>query len=55
VLVVAAWCELRQDYRGFRADRILELAATETRYPRRRVAMVKEWRAKQGMSTTAGN
>jgi predicted DNA-binding transcriptional regulator YafY len=55
VLVIAAWCELRQDYRGFRADRILELAATETRYPRRRVAMVKEWRGKQGMSTTAGN
>jgi predicted DNA-binding transcriptional regulator YafY len=55
VLVLAAWCELRQDYRAFRADRILELAVTETRYPRRRVAMVKEWRAKQGMSTTAGN
>jgi predicted DNA-binding transcriptional regulator YafY len=55
VLVLAAWCELRQDYRAFRADRILELAATETRYPRRRVAMVKEWREKQGLSTTAGN
>jgi hypothetical protein len=34
---------------------ILELAPTETRYPRRRVAMVKEWREKQGLSTTAGN
>jgi predicted DNA-binding transcriptional regulator YafY len=55
VLVVAAWCELRQDYRAFRADRIVELATTETRYPRRRVVMVKEWRAKQGMSTTARN
>ena len=55
VLVVAAWCELRQDYRGFRVDRILELDATEMRYPRRRIDMVEEWRAKQGMATTAGN
>jgi predicted DNA-binding transcriptional regulator YafY len=52
VLVVAAWCELRQDYRGFRVDRIVTLEATEARYPRRRVAMVKEWREKQ---TTARN
>jgi len=55
VLVVAAWCELRQDYRGFRVDRILELEATQTRYPRRRIVMVKEWREKQRIATTAGN
>lgn len=55
VLVVAAWCELRQDYRGFRVDRIRELAATQTRYPRRRIVLVKEWREKQRTSTTAGN
>lgn len=55
VLVVAAWCELRQDYRGFRVDRILDLQATQTRYPRRRVVLVKEWREKQHIATTAGN
>lgn len=55
VLVVAAWCELRQDYRGFRIDRILELQVTETRYPRRRAVLVKEWREKQRIATTAGN
>lgn len=55
VLVVAAWCELRQDYRGFRVDRILELEATEARYPRRRAVMVEEWREKQRMTTTARN
>jgi predicted DNA-binding transcriptional regulator YafY len=42
--VVAAWCELRRDYRHFRTDRILSLQATTTRYPRRRQAMLKEWR-----------
>ncbi len=45
VRMVAAWCELRQGYRHFRTDRIARLTATETRYPRRRQALLKEWRA----------
>jgi predicted DNA-binding transcriptional regulator YafY len=49
VRVVAAWCELRQGYRHFRTDRIASLTATETRYPRRRAAMLKEWRAIEGV------
>jgi predicted DNA-binding transcriptional regulator YafY len=42
--VVAAWCELRQDFRHFRTDRIVTLNVTDRRYPRRRQAMLKEWR-----------
>ncbi|MEO8757167.1 MAG: YafY family protein [Devosia sp.] len=42
--VVAAWCELRNDYRNFRIDRIATLAATGERAPRRRHALLKEWR-----------
>lgn len=42
--VVVAWCELRNGYRHFRADRIIALTATETRYPRQRAALLKEWR-----------
>lgn len=45
VRVMVAWCEMRQDFRHFRADRMANLAATEIRYPRRRQAMLKEWRA----------
>lgn len=45
VHVVVAWCELRKDYRHFRTDRIADLAVTDTRYGRRRQAMLKEWRA----------
>jgi predicted DNA-binding transcriptional regulator YafY len=45
VRVMVAWCETRQDFRHFRADRISDLAATDIRYPRRRQAMLKEWRA----------
>ncbi|WP_342362456.1 YafY family protein [Terrarubrum flagellatum] len=44
VRVVVAWCELRQGFRNFRADRINILEATDIRYPRRRQALLKEWR-----------
>jgi len=55
VQVLAAWCELRQDYRGFRVDRIVAVEAKDERYPRRRAALVKEWRARQDLHTTAKN
>jgi predicted DNA-binding transcriptional regulator YafY len=44
VRIVMAWCELRRDFRHFRTDRIATLTAGE-RYPRRRHALLKEWRA----------
>ncbi|MBB1596353.1 YafY family protein [Achromobacter sp. UMC46] len=44
VRLVMAWCELRQDFRHFRTDRIAALTAGD-RYPRRRHALLKEWRA----------
>jgi len=47
---VVAWCEKRQDYRHFRTDRIAKLTLTETRYPRRRLAMLKEWRSREGFA-----
>ncbi|PJD92941.1 MAG: transcriptional regulator [Legionella sp.] len=42
--VVAAWCELRQDFRHFRTDRIVTLVPLETRYPKRRQTLLKKWR-----------
>jgi len=47
VRILAAWCELRQDYRHFRTDRIVKLIVSEKRYPRRRQAMLKEWRERE--------
>lgn len=47
VRVVAAWCELRQDFRHFRTDRIVTLNVSDKRYPRRRQAMLKEWRERE--------
>jgi predicted DNA-binding transcriptional regulator YafY len=47
--ILAAWCELRQDYRHFRTDRIVAMRTTDKRYPRRRRALMKEWREKAGI------
>jgi predicted DNA-binding transcriptional regulator YafY len=47
VRVVVAWCEMRRDYRHFRTDRIRSLKISTARYPRRRLAMLKEWRGLQ--------
>jgi predicted DNA-binding transcriptional regulator YafY len=47
VRVVVAWCELREDFRHFRTDRIVVLNMTEKRYPRRRQVMLKEWRERE--------
>lgn len=44
IRVLVAWCTLRQDFRHFRTDRIESAEAGETRYPRRRAVLLKEWR-----------
>jgi len=54
VRVMVAWCETRQDFRHFRADRMSDLIETEIRYPRRRQAMLKEWRATLGAPGQGG-
>jgi predicted DNA-binding transcriptional regulator YafY len=43
--ILVAWCELRDDFRHFRSDRIVTIHHTETRYPKRRRALIREWRA----------
>ena len=47
VRVVAAWCELRQDFRHFRTDRIIEMIPQGVRYPRRRAVLLKAWHDQQ--------
>ena len=51
VRVITAWCELRQDYRAFRLDRIGRVEALAQRYPRRRAVLLKEWRQREGIPT----
>jgi predicted DNA-binding transcriptional regulator YafY len=49
IRMVAAWCEMRRDYRHFRTDRIRSLKITDARYPRRRLALLREWWAREGL------
>jgi predicted DNA-binding transcriptional regulator YafY len=47
--IVAAWCEVRKGFRHFRTDRIVALSPTDIRYPRRRQALLAEWRQAEGI------
>lgn len=42
--VLAAWCELRSDFRNFRADRIARVELLDEAAPRSPVTMMSEWR-----------
>lgn len=39
--LIAAWCELRQDFRHFRADRVHALTDTGERYPEGRPRLLR--------------
>ncbi|WFU06886.1 YafY family protein (plasmid) [Rhizobium sp. CB3171] len=43
--VIAAWCELRQDFRAFRTDRIQQAELLGERYPGQRRELYRQWRA----------
>ncbi|MFI4933322.1 MAG: helix-turn-helix transcriptional regulator [Caulobacterales bacterium] len=44
VRLLGAWCELRQDFRHFRTDRVTDAAFLEERYPARRDILRSQWR-----------
>jgi predicted DNA-binding transcriptional regulator YafY len=48
VQIVIAWCELRQGYRHFRADRISRCEALKDRYPRKRAVLLAHWQETEG-------
>ncbi len=41
--LLVAWCELRADFRHFRADRIVGLETLDDRYPKPRQALIRAW------------
>lgn len=47
--VVLAWCETRNDYRAFRADRIVTFTPLDARYPKSRQSMLDAWREREGI------
>ena len=41
--LIIGWCELRQAFRSFRTDRMLEMAVRDEKYPVRRKVLLKQW------------
>lgn len=44
VRILIAWCELRNDFRHFRMDRVDSLVLMDTGYPERRQRLLKRWK-----------
>ena len=44
VRLLAAWCEMRQDFRHFRTDRVTDAEFLEERYSARRDILRSQWR-----------
>ncbi|MBO1019028.1 YafY family transcriptional regulator [Methylobacterium sp. SD274] len=49
VRILVCWCESRQAFRHFRTDRMIAANLANGRYPKRRHALVREWREAQRM------
>lgn len=45
VIVVAAWCEMREDFRHFRADRIVECDETDLGFSEEKNEILSAWEA----------
>lgn len=45
--VLAAWCEMRRDFRHFRLDRIAAVEPSGERYPKRQRILLAEWRLRE--------
>lgn len=49
VRLVVAYCESREDFRNFRADRIARWTPTGAPMPRPRAALLREWQARESI------
>jgi len=49
VRILAAWCELRKDFRHFRADRMERAELMVDHYPRKWTELQRDWKVKQGI------
>jgi len=50
VRILAAWCELRKDFRSFRTDRVVDAVYHDERYPERRDILRAKWRRSLGLN-----
>lgn len=56
VRLLCAWCELRNDYRHFRTDRILSIDILEEYFPKPATVLYEEWQTREmTASPTSGS
>ncbi|TCN83616.1 helix-turn-helix transcriptional regulator [Shewanella fodinae] len=48
--LLVGWCEMRNDFRHFRTDRILDFSPMDARYDERRSVLLNRWRKAEGIS-----
>lgn len=48
--LLAGWCEMRNDFRHFRTDRIKKITVLSSTYPESRAILLKRWRDAEGLS-----
>jgi predicted DNA-binding transcriptional regulator YafY len=48
--LVIAWCELRQDFRSFRTDRMIKTIVSKDKYAERRMVLLKRWSEHQALN-----
>lgn len=54
-MLLAAWCELRQDFRHFRLDRVRDCQVLDERYPRYKKQLFQQWWKTQVKNTADRN
>ncbi len=50
ILMIVAYCELRQDFRHFRADRVESWEDLHIAYHRNHLELLREWRERRGIA-----
>ncbi|WP_407579698.1 helix-turn-helix transcriptional regulator [Citrobacter koseri] len=48
--LLVAWCEMKNDFRHFRTDKIQDIAQLDSMYSESRLVLLKKWRIKEGIS-----
>lgn len=47
--LLVAWCEMRNNFRHFRTDKIEDIVQLDSTYSENRAVLLKKWRAKEGI------
>ncbi|MCA8905965.1 MAG: YafY family transcriptional regulator, partial [Hyphomonas sp.] len=47
IRMICAWCEMREDFRHFRTDRVTQMSLSDDRFPERVQTLQRRWKAQR--------